>query len=316
VNSAVHVWGDQPWRTGDSSRNNALVALLVFGAPARGGVEGGRRSRRAAPAAPPRRRRAPPGAQLRPPRPPPPLQTPSPPAARRRAAAPAAAAPRARRAPPTARRRLARQPPRLSSVGRARPRAAAARRELRVHMPARARGARVGRAAADGGADGSPARVSGRPACWWPRRPRRARACAAAPSERVVCAPMWLAGVGVCRADGWAPRRFRRPHPLAPKGHRPQGTARALPLARRRIGGPSLRGGDTGVLMRGRRSRRAVARRRDPAGARSRWLAKVRAAQRAVRALRAFRLAHRAGSGQFRAGLGGDCVLSACIAGA
>jgi len=31
VNSAVHVWGSQPWKTGDSSRNNALVALLVFG---------------------------------------------------------------------------------------------------------------------------------------------------------------------------------------------------------------------------------------------------------------------------------------------
>jgi hypothetical protein len=38
VNSAVHVWGDQPWKTGDSSRNNALVALLVFG---RGGHHGG-----------------------------------------------------------------------------------------------------------------------------------------------------------------------------------------------------------------------------------------------------------------------------------
>lgn len=31
VNSAVHVWGHQPWKTGDSSKNNALVALLVFG---------------------------------------------------------------------------------------------------------------------------------------------------------------------------------------------------------------------------------------------------------------------------------------------
>ena len=31
VNSAVHVWGDRPYRTGDGSRNNAAVALLVFG---------------------------------------------------------------------------------------------------------------------------------------------------------------------------------------------------------------------------------------------------------------------------------------------
>lgn len=31
VNSAVHIWGTQPYRTGDESRNNAIVALLVFG---------------------------------------------------------------------------------------------------------------------------------------------------------------------------------------------------------------------------------------------------------------------------------------------
>jgi stearoyl-CoA desaturase (delta-9 desaturase) len=31
VNSAVHIWGDQPYESGDSSRNNPLVAFLVFG---------------------------------------------------------------------------------------------------------------------------------------------------------------------------------------------------------------------------------------------------------------------------------------------
>jgi len=31
VNSAVHIWGSQPYRTGDESRNNWIVALLVFG---------------------------------------------------------------------------------------------------------------------------------------------------------------------------------------------------------------------------------------------------------------------------------------------
>jgi hypothetical protein len=31
VNSAVHIWGSQPYASGDNSRNNALVALLVFG---------------------------------------------------------------------------------------------------------------------------------------------------------------------------------------------------------------------------------------------------------------------------------------------
>ncbi|XP_030968402.1 palmitoyl-monogalactosyldiacylglycerol delta-7 desaturase, chloroplastic-like isoform X2 [Quercus lobata] len=31
VNSACHVWGKQPWKTGDLSRNNWLVALLSFG---------------------------------------------------------------------------------------------------------------------------------------------------------------------------------------------------------------------------------------------------------------------------------------------
>ncbi len=31
VNSAVHMWGGQPYRTGDESRNNWVVALLVFG---------------------------------------------------------------------------------------------------------------------------------------------------------------------------------------------------------------------------------------------------------------------------------------------
>jgi hypothetical protein len=31
VNSAVHVWGSQPYDSGDNSRNNPLVALLVFG---------------------------------------------------------------------------------------------------------------------------------------------------------------------------------------------------------------------------------------------------------------------------------------------
>ncbi|GFH11160.1 FA_desaturase domain-containing protein [Haematococcus lacustris] len=31
VNSAVHIWGSQPYASGDNSRNNPLVALLVFG---------------------------------------------------------------------------------------------------------------------------------------------------------------------------------------------------------------------------------------------------------------------------------------------
>lgn len=31
VNSVVHVWGSKDYESGDSSRNNALVALLVFG---------------------------------------------------------------------------------------------------------------------------------------------------------------------------------------------------------------------------------------------------------------------------------------------
>ncbi|GFH23287.1 FA_desaturase domain-containing protein [Haematococcus lacustris] len=31
VNSAVHIWGNQPYASGDNSRNNPLVALLVFG---------------------------------------------------------------------------------------------------------------------------------------------------------------------------------------------------------------------------------------------------------------------------------------------
>lgn len=31
VNSAVHIWGEQPYESGDGSRNNAIVALLVFG---------------------------------------------------------------------------------------------------------------------------------------------------------------------------------------------------------------------------------------------------------------------------------------------
>ncbi|KAL6753035.1 delta-9 desaturase-like protein [Haematococcus lacustris] len=31
VNSAVHIWGSQPYDSGDNSRNNPLVALLVFG---------------------------------------------------------------------------------------------------------------------------------------------------------------------------------------------------------------------------------------------------------------------------------------------
>jgi stearoyl-CoA desaturase (delta-9 desaturase) len=31
VNSASHIWGSQPYRTGDQSRNNALVGLLAFG---------------------------------------------------------------------------------------------------------------------------------------------------------------------------------------------------------------------------------------------------------------------------------------------
>jgi stearoyl-CoA desaturase (delta-9 desaturase) len=31
VNSAVHVWGTAPYKSGDASRNNWLVALLVFG---------------------------------------------------------------------------------------------------------------------------------------------------------------------------------------------------------------------------------------------------------------------------------------------
>lgn len=31
VNSAVHVWGSRDYETDDDSRNNMLVALLVFG---------------------------------------------------------------------------------------------------------------------------------------------------------------------------------------------------------------------------------------------------------------------------------------------
>ncbi|XP_023515073.1 palmitoyl-monogalactosyldiacylglycerol delta-7 desaturase, chloroplastic-like [Cucurbita pepo subsp. pepo] len=31
VNSVCHIWGKQPWNTGDMSRNNWLVALLTFG---------------------------------------------------------------------------------------------------------------------------------------------------------------------------------------------------------------------------------------------------------------------------------------------
>lgn len=31
VNSAVHVWGSKDFQTSDESRNNPLVALLVFG---------------------------------------------------------------------------------------------------------------------------------------------------------------------------------------------------------------------------------------------------------------------------------------------
>lgn len=31
VNSVVHIWGDQPYNSQDNSRNNALVALFVFG---------------------------------------------------------------------------------------------------------------------------------------------------------------------------------------------------------------------------------------------------------------------------------------------
>lgn len=31
VNSAVHVWGEREFETTDNSRNNPLVALLVFG---------------------------------------------------------------------------------------------------------------------------------------------------------------------------------------------------------------------------------------------------------------------------------------------
>ena len=30
VNSASHIWGDQPYRTGDMSRNNALVGFLAL----------------------------------------------------------------------------------------------------------------------------------------------------------------------------------------------------------------------------------------------------------------------------------------------
>ena len=31
VNSVVHVWGSREYEGGDNSRNNPLVALLVFG---------------------------------------------------------------------------------------------------------------------------------------------------------------------------------------------------------------------------------------------------------------------------------------------
>ena len=31
VNSASHIWGGQPYETGDMSRNNALVGVLAFG---------------------------------------------------------------------------------------------------------------------------------------------------------------------------------------------------------------------------------------------------------------------------------------------
>ncbi len=31
VNSAVHIWGEQPYESGDNSRNNYIVGLLVFG---------------------------------------------------------------------------------------------------------------------------------------------------------------------------------------------------------------------------------------------------------------------------------------------
>lgn len=31
VNSAVHIWGKQVYKTGDEARNNPIVALLVFG---------------------------------------------------------------------------------------------------------------------------------------------------------------------------------------------------------------------------------------------------------------------------------------------
>ncbi|CAH9135127.1 unnamed protein product [Cuscuta epithymum] len=31
VNSACHIWGNQPWKTGDLSKNNWLVALVTFG---------------------------------------------------------------------------------------------------------------------------------------------------------------------------------------------------------------------------------------------------------------------------------------------
>jgi fatty-acid desaturase len=31
VNSVVHIWGSRDYESGDNSRNNALVALLVFG---------------------------------------------------------------------------------------------------------------------------------------------------------------------------------------------------------------------------------------------------------------------------------------------
>jgi len=31
VNSVSHVWGNQPWKTGDESRNNWLIGILAFG---------------------------------------------------------------------------------------------------------------------------------------------------------------------------------------------------------------------------------------------------------------------------------------------
>ena len=31
VNSVVHIWGSRDYESGDNSRNNPLVALLVFG---------------------------------------------------------------------------------------------------------------------------------------------------------------------------------------------------------------------------------------------------------------------------------------------